>query len=175
MKRLSYLFIVCLSLVFLLTSCDKLDDLDSYKKIDVGGTATMPFNGEYWVTFDAYNSTTKTWERDPGKLGYVRIMFYNLASNIADSVWFDDLHALDPFGLDAMKAKVKCDVKSKKFAETTNAAFKVFDGAVILKGALTPGKNVSDSIYITFELAADPGVTYRYAGYRRTGFLEDDH
>jgi hypothetical protein len=34
---------------------------------------------------------------------------------------------------------------------------------------------VTDSIYFEAEFSDDPGTTYQFTGYRRTGWPEDDH
>ena len=56
-----------------------------------------------------------------------------------------------------------------------SATLTVVRGGVYLKGALTEAGNVADSINIVLTWADDPGVYYRYSGFRRTGFLEDEH
>lgn len=175
MKRKNILLIGLLVLA-VTYSCDKLDSLDDYKDVDPGKTATMPLNGEYWVTLDLYDSTAMTWVRDYYGADYTRIMLYNTSTNQADSMWIDDL------GFWPTKCKIACDPKNKAFlpsevhqADITDADVKVFLGSLITNGAITSGGNVTDSIVIELEWADDPGFRYRYAGYRRTGFLEDDH
>jgi hypothetical protein len=49
-------------------------------------------------------------------------------------------------------------------------------GGKIEKGTFeAPSKAMTDKISIELEWSDDPGTTYRYNGYRRTGFLEDEH
>ncbi|WP_409187208.1 lipid-binding protein [Antarcticibacterium sp. 1MA-6-2] len=49
------------------------------------------------------------------------------------------------------------------------------NGKVLLDAATTSGGNITDSIHMNVEFSDDPGTVYTLAGYRRTGFLEDEH
>jgi hypothetical protein len=51
----------------------------------------------------------------------------------------------------------------------------IIEGKILKNAATTTGGNKSDSIYVKFEFSDDPGKQYEYAGYRRTGFREDEH
>lgn len=52
---------------------------------------------------------------------------------------------------------------------------KIFEGFIMKDMVVAPSKFVTDSINIQLEWSDDPGTKYRYAGFRRTGFLEDEH
>lgn len=51
----------------------------------------------------------------------------------------------------------------------------VSDGFILKAATVTASKFHADSINIQIEWSDDPGTKYRYAGYRRTGYLEDEH
>lgn len=188
MKRYVYLtFIGVLVLSFGLTSCEKLDSLDDYKSVDIGGTATSKISGEYFVTLDWWDSANSVWSVDDFGIGYVKIMTYNTASNRADSVWLNDLGLLKAnvnAGLWATMARVSCDASTGVFTACTADNIKsagetitVSGGKVIADGATTAAGNVSDSIIVEFEWSNPTfaGEKWRFAGYKRTGFIEDEH
>ena len=52
---------------------------------------------------------------------------------------------------------------------------KVLGGSIELGTYEAASKTKTDAINIELEWSDDPGTTYRYKGYRRTGFLEDEH
>lgn len=167
----------------LMTSCEFLDSLDDYKDPEVKYTATYPLNGEWYIKVDAFVGSNENsddpgeWLLDPYSWGYNKIMLYNTASNVADSIWIDDL------GLWPLKAKITCNPKNKLFLpvagvpnkKVTGESVRIVRGGVYLGGALTAAGNKTDSINIVLEFSDDPGQIYRYTGYRRTGFLEDEH
>lgn len=182
MKKYSLFLLVGIFAMFF-TACEFLDGLDDYKDPDVKNTATYPLNGEWYVHLDALNAADPNsdavadWDLDPYAQGYVKVLLYNTASNVADSIWIDDL------GFWPTKSKILCSPKSRTFKnivdapnlKKASATLTVVRGGVYLKGALTEAGNVADSINIVLTWADDPGVYYRYSGFRRTGFLEDEH
>lgn len=52
---------------------------------------------------------------------------------------------------------------------------KVLGGSIEKNTVETASKAVTDAINIELEFGDDEGTIYRYKGYRRTGFLEDEH
>lgn len=161
-------------LLFLANSCELFDGLDDYKDPKVEYTATFPLNGEWYVTLDYYDSTTTSWIVDAYGLGYNKILLYNLASNTSDSIWLDDN------GLWPSKTKISCNPSTKVFTPCQSVDVDgldviIYGGSVVLNGTTTLGGNKSDSINIEITWGDDPGSYYRLAGYRRTGFLEDEH
>lgn len=211
MKKIFFLGIIGFAL-YGLSSCDKLDSLDDYKKQDPGATATVNLGGEYYVTLDVYDAASSAWVVDIGG-GYTKIMVYNTASNISDSVWIDDLefwpikirtkvNAVDRLfnksenevskyvytknltsatAGDTINLRVLYPINNRvvplggnKFAFSGQELITLNSGSVIL-GIKTAAGNPTDSIVVEFEGSSDAGTQYRYAGYKRTGFLEDEH
>jgi hypothetical protein len=55
------------------------------------------------------------------------------------------------------------------------SAISIIEGKILKGMATTSGGNKTDSIYVKFAFENDPTTEWVYAGYRRTGFLEDEH
>ena len=50
----------------------------------------------------------------------------------------------------------------------------VTNGKILKNAAHSFGGHVVDSIYFEVEYVDDPGTIYKFAGHKRTGFLEDE-
>jgi Lipid-binding putative hydrolase len=150
--------------IFALQSCDKVT------LPDVTGTKVQKMCGEWYIEV----------KDNSGALaapGYHLIRTSNTAANTDNELLMDDL-GLWPF-------KVKCPVTignqtfnpAVKLANFARDTIKVsIKSGVIINGAATSsGGNKTDSISVKFEFTDDPGTEYNYSGYRRTGFLEDEH
>lgn len=173
MKKILFLSIIGIALLGF-NSCEMLDNLDDYKSNDPGATNTVKLSGEYYVTLDMFDGTN--WQIDTYNQGYVKVMVYNTASNRSDSVWFDDLKFWP------MKSKISCKSETAEFTACVApnlykaaAVVTIVGGKVLTNATKTAAGNVSDSIVVELGWADDAGTQYRYAGYRRTGFLEDEH
>jgi hypothetical protein len=160
MKKILYAIGVVTA--FIIYSCQKYDNPV------VQTSATYPISGEWWVTL-----------KDTGGhvlVNYTKLLTYNTSSNTPDSVWVDDQGNIWDF-----KVKAACNVKVKTFAVDStlnqyypiNVAIK--NGKVILKGGVTKGGNVSDSIYMQIGFTDGGGETYVISGVRRTGFKADEY
>lgn len=183
MKRNIFLTLLgVLALGFGITSCEKLDSLDDYKSVDVGGTATAKLSGEYFIHLDYYDAGTSTWVLDGFGIGYKKIIISNTAANKADSVWINDLNIWPTL------ARVSCNSTTGVFnpgvsdnIQDAGETFEVMNGKVLTEGCVTESGNKSDSIYIEFvwsDIAAanlPAGTLTRFSGYKRTGFIEDEH
>lgn len=148
-----------------LMSCDLGDDPD------VGGTATQAVAGEWWTTFTIDGD-------DVYSLGYQQITTANTAANVATEFLVTDVgHTWD--------YKVKCplNLDARTFGGDALAnlvdgydiTMNIANGKILPNAATSTGGNVTDSIYFEIEFEDDPGTVYQVAGYRRTGFLEDEH
>ena len=156
-----------LSLLFFLsfTACDEGGDPDP------GATSTVEMAGDWYVQFlvdgvDVYN------------LGYTKITTYNTAANDGTEIWIDDNQNTWWF-------KVKCPVNTSNLTFSGTGLYSNVDdyevdvdisnGIIVKDGATTSGGNTSDSIYFEAVFSDDPTTTYQLVGYKRTGFLEDEH
>ena len=144
-------------------SCDLGNDPD------VGGTATQAVAGEWFTTFTIAGE-------DVYGLGYQLVTTSNTAANSAGEFLItDDAHTWD------YKVKTPLNLDAKTFGGTglANLSYditvNITNGKILPGAATSSGGNVTDSIYFEAEFSDDPGTIYQVAGYRRTGFLEDEH
>ena len=134
---------------------------------DPGATATVELAGDWFV---------QTFYQGDLVLDYVQIASFNTAANTSTEMWLDDNGHIWPF-----KVKVPIDLNSKSFSgasltdEYNGITVNITNGIVVKDGATTTGGNTSDSISFDIEFSDDPGFTYHIEGYKRTGFLEDEH
>lgn len=149
----------------LLVSCDEGGDPDP------GATKVVDMAGDWYVQFlvdgeDIYG------------LDYQLISTYNTAADDGTEMWIDDHENTWAF-------KVKSPVNTTDLTFTGTSLSSNVDGyevdvtitnGIIVKGAATTsGGNTSDSISFDAEFSDDPGTIYQFRGYKRTGFLEDEH
>lgn len=144
-------------------SCDLGNDPD------IGGTATQAVAGEWFTTFTIDGE-------DVYGLGYQLVTTSNTAANSAGEFLItDDGNQWD------YKVKSPLNLDAKTFGGTglANLAYditvNIANGKILPGAATSSGGNVTDSIYFEAEFSDDPGTIYQVAGYRRTGFLEDEH
>lgn len=160
MKKILFIFFVSIGIF----SCD----LGEEPAIE--GTQLQEMCGEWYIQVLLEDGT------DVGG-GYHLISTSNTAANTTTDLLLDD-HELWP-----CKIKCKVDLASKSFVAqngisnyySDDAVVSIFEGKIWDDAATTSGGNKSDSIYVKFEFGDDPGTKYIYAGYKRTGFLEDEH
>lgn len=69
----------------------------------------------------------------------------------------------------------RADKKDSVLVSGYGISVKVIGGSIETGTYETPSKAVTDAINIELEWSNDPGTKYRYKGYRRTGFIEDEH
>jgi hypothetical protein len=160
MKYFKYVSILSL---FALLACDLGGEPE------VGGTKVQAMAGEWWISVLVGGT-------DIGA-GYHLITTSNTAANTATDLLLDD------GGLWPAKVVANVDIRALTFSPATNLDNKyssvikvsIIEGKILKGAATTPGLNKTDSIYVKFEFSDDPGTQYEYAGYRRTGFQEDEH
>ena len=163
---------VLLFTVSLFVSCDEGGEPDP------GATATVEMAGDWYVKLlvngiDIYG------------IGYYQFSTYNTAANNGTEMWFDD-HELWP---SKVKASINlssltfsgADLENEYYYTPSGSTTKVYPKATITNGqiykggAVAPSGTVVDSITFDVEYSDDPGTIYQVAGYKRTGFLEDEH
>lgn len=160
MKKLLFIIIILGSII----SCDL------GKEPAIEGTNLQEMCGEWYIEVLDTNG-------DLVIPNYHLITTSNTAANTGTEMILDD-HELWP-------CKVKCPVDyAAKLLKAATALNNEYDatigvtmkeGKIIEDAATSTGGNKTDSIYIKLEFADDPGTDYIYAGYKRTGFLEDEH
>lgn len=165
--------ILLFTLIFGFFSCDEGGDPNP------GETTLVDMAGDWYVQLfvdgeDVY--------------GYVLLSTYNTSANNGNEMWIDD-HRFWPF-----KVKIPVDTNAKSFSGSdlvseysyiirtpgepnveVTPVVTITNGQIIAGGATTTGGNPSDSISFTIEFSDEPGTIYTVEGYKRTGFLEDEH
>jgi len=161
MKNILWIFIVLVSIGF--ASCDLGDDPA------IGGTATEAVAGEWWTTFTLGGE-------DVYGLGYNIITTSNTAANVpTEFLISDNAHTWEY----VVKSPLNLDAQTFGGTGLTDLGdtitVNITNGKILENAATSTGGNVTDSIYFDVEFSDDPGTVYQVAGYRRTGFLEDEH
>lgn len=165
MKILKNSLIVSFILALTLTSCDKGGDPNP------GGTNTQKFAGDWHVIALEPDGATPAFGG-----GYVLFSTYNAASN-DENFWLDDHD-----NWMEIKTKVQAtDFTNLLFSGKPNEAelylggtVTVTNGKILKNAAHSFGGHVVDSLYFEAEFDWDPGTVYKFAGHRRTGFIEDE-
>lgn len=166
MKKLKQNITRLLAAVFVLTSfasCDEVGDSDP------GGTSTESMAGDWYV---------QTLVDGKVIADYALISTYNTAANDGKSFWIDDHgHVYD------FKVKAPVTVSSLSFSGNNLASsvdgydinVNITEGKITKNDTKTSGGNTVDGISFKAEFSDDPGTIYEIKGYKRTGFLEDEH
>ena len=179
----------------LLTSCE-MDDPE------VENTAVAPMAGEWFVQWDVADGSggwehvadyshimTASTSNNTDSEMWVGDVFddpRNLESTTIGSFWTFMVRAKVDLGAMTFTANDKsiATVGAKaptpaKPAGTPAVPYdinvKIMDGKIIKDGSTPPSGTTTDSIQFQIEFGDDPGTIYRASGYRRTGFLEDEH
>lgn len=165
MKKYIYLlFVIAFAISF--QSCEKYVP---------GGTAVQDMAGDWWVTYEA-ESSPGVWEDVNG--GHFTLTTYNTAANKSTEMWVNDNGKFWNF-----KSVVKVDYAAKTFLTTDSVSTNgtpgekaLFTNGKILKNAAkNPTGLVADSIVFFVEFNDDSdSIVYKVAGFRKTGFSEDD-
>jgi len=161
-NNILYGTIIIALLVLCNSSCKKTDEV-------IGGTAVQAMSGEWWLQTNNGGTAFGT--------AYSKLSTYNTADNLPNVMWMDDSKSY--YGL---KSKVTVDQSNLSFTATNapelyfNVKVTITKGAIKLGVAKGPGSGaVTDSISFWAVFSDDPTTTYKFKGYRRTKFAEDDH
>jgi hypothetical protein len=174
MKKILLYTIAWAAGLFLITSCEKEE---------AGGTAAKALAGEWYVTVTAVddNGGVVYEDEDLFGIGHFHLDTYNTSSNSDTEMWIDDNENFWEF-----KTKINIDLAAKTF-QTTDAQNEYYDckvtisnGKILYGAATTPSKMPADSIVFNISFDDDPYpgaygyANYRIAGYRYTGFENDN-
>ncbi|MCY1718932.1 hypothetical protein OU798_01175 [Prolixibacteraceae bacterium Z1-6] len=174
MKRYIY-HILVIALVLLVTSCDEKEDWEQIN------SSTMEVSGEYWVKYDHH-----VYGEDAFGVGYTKIIISNTAADNGTEIWLSDEGNFWDY-----KVKIPTNVEDLTFGSdqvVTNIVdgydiqVRVSNGKIIPDAVSNLASGVTaDSIYfeVWFEdLEGSTGIendTLFVSGFRKTGFLEDEH
>lgn len=156
-------------------SCDEVGDTDP------GGTAVEAMAGDWYV---------QTLVDGEVVVDYVLLSTYNTAANDGKQMWMEDYGKIWDFKFkapvnigaltfsgDNLPSSVVHDLTSTpNVIETYDMNVTVTEGKVTKNGATTTGGHTVDGISFKAKFSDDPdGITYEIKGYKRTGFIEDEH
>lgn len=146
--------------VALFTSCDKKEDFEQVN------SSVMDISGEWWMEYSAgdYHS------------GLTKLIISNTAADDGTEIWISDEHNFWEY-------KVKCpvDIDNLTFSgnELENLEYDILinikEGKMLEGVAKSTSGLVTDSLYFEIEFGDEPGTVYQASGWRKTGFLEDEH
>lgn len=164
-----YLILLFAALSFTLTGCEETD-------IEPGGTAVEKMAGLWDVTWEQQNAQGQ-WEDVLG--GTVSLNTYNTAANVATEMWLKEGYLLNT----ALKVSTDYPARAFQMGETTVAVdedtwgapeikLTITDGKILEGAATTPSGMPADSILFFVNVEGDG--TYKVAGFRHTGFAEDE-
>ena len=148
-------------------ACDKKEDFEQVN------SSTVDVAGEWWVQYsdgEGYES------------GFYKLLTFNTAADDGQEMW---IHDADHWWY----YKVKCpvNVADKTFTGTNMISAELYQGepydisinitnGKIIEGvSLQPSGVMADSIVFNIEFEDDAGTIYQASGFRKTGFLEDEH
>ena len=160
---MKYIIHVTTSLILFLV----ISSCDLGQEPDIGGVVLQEMTGEWWVNIYLEGQPI---------FGYTLLSTYNTAANNSSDLFVDD-HAVWP-----CKVVATADAPSKSFIGASlqnyydeSIQVNIIEGKILDGQAISTGGNTTDSIFVRFAFSDDPNNEYVYAGYRRTGFLEDEH
>ncbi len=164
-----YLMLLFAVLSFSLTGCEETD-------VEAGGTVVEKMAGTWYVTWEQKNAQGE-WEDVLG--GTVELNTYNTAANVPTEMWLKEGYLLNT----ALKVTTNYAGRTFEMAETSIAVneanwgapkitLSITDGKVLEGEATTPSGMPADSIVFFVNVQGDD--TYKIAGFRRTGFAEDE-
>lgn len=133
----------------------------------IGGTELEKMSGEWWV---------KIYLEGEEVLGYTLLSTYNTAANNDVDLFIDD-HEVWPCKVTAKANLLNFSFSGNGLNNYYSEDIKVdiLEGKILAGAATSTGGNASDSLYVRFKFSDDADHEYVYAGYKRTGFLEDEH
>lgn len=186
-----HILTVIMLAVILFSSCDTFDDLDKMPDPEVEYSSTYPISGEYYAEF------SYTEHGDLFGAGLVPLYIYNTAADDGQDVWITDYIGSDPSEGSYWGFRVKCPVNMDDLSfgsadtlidEGFGIKVVVRNGQILEEATEQPSGTISDSIFceIWFEdigpyinsqvgdiIAEDEYLNV--SGFRRSGFLEDEH
>jgi len=126
----------------------------------------MEISGEWWVDyFDGEDHS-----------GLTKLIISNTSADDGTEIWISDEHNFWEY-------KVKCPVNMNQLTFTGSDLTDIehdilvqINGGKMLKNAAKSTSGlVTDSLYFEVEFEDNPGTIYQASGWRKTGYLEDEH
>lgn len=159
--------ILYMSVVMLfISACDRKEDFEQIN------SSTVAVSGEWWVQYstDGYES------------GFYKLHTYNTAKDDGTQIWIEDV---DEWWIYKVKCPVNVSALTFSGVDMISEAYydgdlydisiNITNGKIMNDISLQPSGVLADSIYFEIEFEDDPGTIYIASGFRKTGFLEDEH
>lgn len=172
----SIAFIALLAISALSISCSDDNEERGYKEFTVTNYPALPMSGEWYITItdvhgvvQVENARHKTYDSNDGQLW------------ISDHVGPQGRYNNGDFTGWLLDAKVNYNLADLTFSGANAANIgdgsivNITEGKILKNAALSTGGNVTDSIYFKAAFDYEPENVLTFSGYRRTGFLEDEH
>lgn len=177
MKNIKLNITRVLAVILVLTSfisCDEVGDTDP------GETSVKAMSGDWYVQMLVDGEVV---------VDYAVLSTYNTSANDGKDMWIEDHGNLWDFKVkspitfsslsfagDNLASSIVHDVASTPdIIETYDVNVNITEGKVTKNGATSTGGHTVDGISFKAEFSDDPGTIYEIKGYKRTGFLEDEH
>lgn len=179
MKKQLYI-IAILALIIGVSSCELLHDVNKPDDPETEYSSVYPISGEWYVEYNH-----NFYGHDPFGAGLTPLFTYNTVDDDGKNIWLTDEENFWEY-----KVKIPCDVPSLAFGgsdtvTSTIAGYPikvlVRNGKIMKNASLQPSGTMTDSIYFEVwfedlhEATGIIGDTLIVSGFRRTGFLEDEH
>lgn len=154
-----------------LASCEN----NGYDDYEVAKTPSAEMNGEWVVEIS---------DADTGDVYADHVSTATYDTNASDNKMFiNDFKSSGLNAIYSIKSAVDVNVTNLTFSVTAasnlnvagSTTVTVSEGKIFKKAAHTPAGNLTDSIYYKVQYSSDPNTTLIYAGYKRTGFIEDEN
>ena len=164
-KNIIYIALLVFSIVTL-SSCD---DKEGYSYIDIFETKTKNVSGDWFV---------QTFVDGEVVVDYEKITTSNTASDseteflILDhgNIW--EFNVKSPVNVSALTFSGEA-LPSK--IDDYEITVSISNGVIVKDGGTSTTGRTTDSISFDAEFSDDPGTIYHIEGYKKTGFLEDEH
>ncbi len=164
-KNIIYIALLVFSIVTL-SSCD---DKEGYSDIDIFETKTKNVSGDWFV---------QTFVDGEVVVDYEKITTSNTASDseteflILDhgNIW--EFNVKSPVNVSALTFSGEA-LPSK--IDDYEITVSISNGVIVKDGGTSTTGRTTDSISFDAEFSDDPGTIYHIEGYKKTGFLEDEH
>jgi hypothetical protein len=165
MKKI-FKYLVTVAFITTLASCSTNEEYEDFK-FDVSPVVDM--SGDWYV---------QTFVDGDIEVDYALITTSNTAEDDGSEIQIFDQQNIWWFN-----AKTPVNVGALTFSGNDLASavdgyeitVTITNGAILKKGTTSTSGRISDSISFDIEFSDDPGTIYHIEGYKRTGFLEDEH
>lgn len=157
-----------IAVILFITAFTSCETEEGYEDYTVERTSVIDMTGDWYI---------QTFFDGDLVLDYELVTLSNTAADNGEIQIFDD--HIWPF-----TAKVPVDLNNLTFSGNDLAdlvsdgavTVTITNGVIVKNGTTSSGLGVTtNSISFDAEFSDDPGSVYHFEGYKRTGFLEDEH